>query len=491
MKFSRGVSVATSAAKVVIPPSGRIRLDGGTIVDPRTGELTGGVSILVEQGRIASIDDSRAAQSDAAARRIDVTGKFVVPGYNDMHSHVLELENPDGALALMLAEGVTGFRQMSGSVRLLEQRRSQTLPISRLAPALLELPGDILTPLNATSAEAVATEIASQQRQGADFVKAGMMGPEVFSAALREAKRLGIPLLGHLQEGVEAKQAAIDGFRSIEHLGPGATIWAGCSSIEADLMRSSGAPNFDSPLLRISFVRSLLMRLFKTVLINPAAFAAPAHVERLQRALDTYDEKKCQALIGCFVAHDTWHVPTLVRLRSSQLADAAEYQQSAYLDYMPAASVKKWRKVTARFKRLPRAMRDTYAQAYARQLELTRDLANGGVRLMTGTDGGWLAGPGLTLQEEFAELASAGLSPLQILRMTTVNAAEYLARTQRMGTVEAGRDADLVVLDANPLLHVDNLSRIAAVVRAGFHYSRDDLDRLRSRVAAGRGFLSS
>jgi imidazolonepropionase-like amidohydrolase len=104
--------------------------------------------------------------------------------------------------------------------------------------------------------------------------------------------------------------------------------------------------------------------------------------------------------------------------------------------------------------------------------------------MMTGTDGGSMMAPGLTLRQEFAELAKAGLSPLKILQMTTINPAQYLGRQDTMGTVEPGRNADLVVLDANPLDDVQNLHRINAVIRAGTHFSAAELAALKVRVSA-------
>ena len=103
--------------------------------------------------------------------------------------------------------------------------------------------------------------------------------------------------------------------------------------------------------------------------------------------------------------------------------------------------------------------------------------------MMAGTDGGWLSGRGLTLQEEFMELARAG--PLQILRMATVPAPEYLGQAHRMGAVAVGHHADLGVLEANPLEHVEHLGRITAVVRGGLYHPRRELDQLRERVASG------
>lgn len=474
------------------PPAwaGDVRLDGGRIVDPRDGRVTENATILVRQGRIVAIDQGGSVKSDPSVARVDATGKWVVPGYNDMHSHVLEMEEPSGALALMLAEGVTGFRQMSGSPERLAQRRDARLPIGERAPALLETPGTILTPLNAASPEAVTAEIRLQKSQGADFIKMGFVSPAVFEAAMEEGRRSDIAVLGHLQDGVDAAAAAKAGFRSVEHLGPGATVWTACSSAEHELQDESKPVRMRAPPVNLPFIRKLIMWRFRTVLINPSAFVPPAYAARLRRAIETFDEAKFDRLAALFVAEDTWHVPTLVRLRTQQLADAPEYDAHPDLAYMPKSNIRKWRQVTAKFKRLPQDMRETYAQAYPRQLDLTRRLADSGVRMMAGTDGGWLSGPGLTLKEEFAELAKAGLGPLKILQMATINAAEYLHRESMMGTVEPGRHADLVLLDANPLEHVSNLHEIAGVVRAGIFYSRNDLDAMRHQVRSKRGFLN-
>ncbi len=119
---------------------------------------------------------------------------------------------------------------------------------------------------------------------------------------------------------------------------------------------------------------------------------------------------------------------------------------------------------------MPMAMRATFREAYPHQLALTKLLADSGVRMMVGTDGGSVLGPGLTLRQEFKELADAGIAPLHILQMATVNAARYLHKSDSMGTIEIGKDADLLLLDSAPLLCVENLHGIAGVVRDGFHF---------------------
>ncbi len=170
-----------------------------------------------------------------------------------MHMHVLDQVNSSSVLAVMLADGVTGFRQMTGSPEFLEERRNGTLPIGKDAPALLVMPGSLLTPFNVGSTDRVTDEIRQQKNQGADFIKVGLVSPDVFFAAIAEGKRVGLSVLGHLQEGVDAAQASRAGFRSIEHLGPGDSIWIGCSTEEVVLLADAA----QHPAVKAPPIRSL------------------------------------------------------------------------------------------------------------------------------------------------------------------------------------------------------------------------------------------
>ena len=223
------------------------------------------------------------------------------------------------------------------------------------------------------------------------------------------------------------------------------------------------------------------MKHLQTRLINPAAFDTAAYDVRLQRAFNHYSEANCRALAAVFVANDTWNVPTLVRLRTQELADSQEYLSDPAMPYIATASLKAWRQVTDKFHQLPPAMHATDREEYRRQLTLTKLFDDAGVRMMVGTDGGGQA-PGQSIHQEFDELAKAGLSPLKILQMTTLNPAEFLGRTGTMGSLELGKNADIVLLDGNPVESVQNLHIISGVVRAGFYYSQEDLEALRSRT---------
>ncbi|UVO53769.1 amidohydrolase family protein [Sphingomonas sp. SUN039] len=470
--------------------AGRLRIDGVIVVDPRDGTLHPEMTVEMTAGRITRVAKADTLSIDPKVQRIDGRGKFIVPGFNDMHHHSVDADDPSGDLALMLAEGVTGFRQMSGSDSLLQERRENRLPLTRLAPQLLAMPGAVLTPFNAGSPEAARAEVNKQKAEGADFIKIGLVPPDVFWAALAEAKKVGLPAVGHLQVGVDPVRASREGFRSIEHLGPGAPIWIACSKNREALFAEAAAhPAIKAPPFHIPFLEAIVAWRFRTIGVNPAAFASPDDIARLQRALDSYDASRCRALAEQFRRNNSWQVPTLVRLRTQQLADDPAYQVDPSLRYMPQENIDRWRGVLERFKGLPAPMLATLRSAYARNLALTKLFSDAGVPMMAGTDFGGLASPGMTLQLEFVELARAGISPLKVLQMTTTNPAIFLGRTKSMGLVADGYDADLVLLDANPLDSVGNLRSIAGVVRAGYYYSAADLNILRDRIARRRGTL--
>jgi imidazolonepropionase-like amidohydrolase len=177
-----------------------------------------------------------------------------------------------------------------------------------------------------------------------------------------------------------------------------------------------------------------LMKHLQKRLINPAAFDDAAYTARRQRAFDTYGEAKCHALATLFATDHTWNVPTLVRLRTQELADSPKYLSDSALPYIPAESLEAWREVTDKFHELPPAMHATYREAYQRQMALTKLFDDAGVQMMVGTDGGGQA-PGQSIHQEFDELAKTGLSPLKILQMTTLNPAEFLGRSATMGSM--------------------------------------------------------
>lgn len=457
----------------------RLVLDNVTAVDPRDGTLTRGAAVVVDDGKIVQLGAAGGAASGAEV--VDARGKFVVPGFNDFHAHPLSSSDPEGSLTLLLANGVTGFREMAGTPQALAARRAASLPIAASGPELLEMAGEILTPANAATPEAAVAEVRKQHAQGADFIKVIEVRPDTFFAALAESTRVGLPFLGHLPPSVDVRKAASAGMRSIEHLGPRDSILLGCSTEEGALRERMaqapppGPPPGGPPPL--SAVRR--------VLANPTIVTPPPEFVRYQRVVETFSAERCAELAAHFVASGTWLCPTLIRVRTMERGDDARYRNDPNLQYVPPETRRMWAEVSEQFAtQIPAPARATLAALFERQLALVQPLHAAGVKMLAGSDlgGGFIVG-GFGLHEEFDLLEAAGLAPLAVLQMTTCNGAEFLGRATRMGAVAPGYDADLVLLDGNPLESVQNLHGVAGVVRAGTYFSRAALDGLKKKTA--------
>lgn len=472
-------------------PDVQLVIRGVTVVDPRDGSLRAGQDVRIAGDQIAGVEPSGDGNVPAAAQVVDGTGRYVVPGFADMHAHPLGAGDPSGSFDLMLAHGITGFRQMSGSARMLKDRAAGTL-MPPGAPRLLAMPGTVLTPFNAGSAAAAAATVREQHDLGADFIKAALVTSEVFYAAQQECRQLGIPILGHLPNGIDLARASGEGVRSVEHLGPGVSMLACCSAEQQavrDEVTARPAPRLPKvPPVLMAFLEPVAERMIGKLIVNPLNRSSPADIGILGHAASTFDGGAAAAMAAHMVDDGTWQVPTLIRSKTMHLCDDPAFRGEPALRYITPSTLQGWSKAAQKFSGFPAAARQTLRDVYDVLLSLTKVLDEAGVPMLAGSDSGGAAWevPGLALHQEFDELARAGLSPLRVLQMTTWNAAEFMNATDVMGTVTAGKHADLALLDANPVESVDHLHRICGVVRGGRYLGPADLDALKEKVAAAR-----
>ncbi len=476
-----GLTLAATAFAQRTIVSSSLLLTNVTIVDTQTGKLMPNMSVAIDGGKITKIGAASMLAAKGNAHSVDLKGKFLVPGYWEMHAH--PIDSPDRAdnLMLMLANGITGLRQMSGSDALLADRKNGTLMPASDVPELLAMPGSILLRGNAATVPIAIAEVDKQKAEGADFIKTIDVTPPIFFAALDEATKDGLLYDGHLSPGVDAVKASEAGMRVIEHLGPMEMILIGCSTDEAAIRQAMAARAANAPpapaatsLNKAATSDPVLMR----------QMGDPTSLARTQHIIDTYSEDKCRKVAQVFAAHNTWQVPTLIRERTSEFGDDPVYRNGPNLRYVGPATRQLWESVAQQFSaKMGPAERNTLKQLYALQLKTAKLFADSGAPMLAGSDFGgiWLVA-GFSLHQEFDQLAEAGLTPLQVLQMTTLDGAKLLGREARAGSVDEGKDANLVVLDANPVQSVQNLHRIFAVVRNGEFYSKAALDGLKQKV---------
>ena len=465
-------------------------LVGTNVVDPRGGSIAWEMDVTIIDGVVTGVEPSFPLSETTGTRRVDASGKFLVPGYNDMHADALNESDPSGALELMLAYGITGFRQMSGSDALLAARRKGTLPLSTGLPRLLELPADVLSPGNGATVEQAVANLNHQVEAGADFIKVAAVTPTVFTALQMAAREVGTTRSGHLPAAADPASASRDGLRSIEHLGPGISMLAACSSDETIIRHTlAQKPELRLPPIKIPLMNRILGALMARIVINPIQLSSPGSITLLRHAIETFDESKARALAEEFAANGTWQTPTLMRQLTTQQCDLPRFATDPDHRFAASATLKLWHSTRDKFDtKFSPAERATLRAEYELQLRLLRIFDDVGVGILAGTDatgGVWLV-PGPSLHHEFDELARAGLSPLRVLQSTTISAAEFLGTTETHGTIARGKVADLVLLDANPLESVLALHTITGVVIGGEYRSLADLEAIRAGVAAAR-----
>jgi imidazolonepropionase-like amidohydrolase len=185
------------------------------------------------------------------------------------------------------------------------------------------------------------------------------------------------------------------------------------------------------------------------------------------------------------VKNQTWQVPTLYWEQGEWLIEKTDSGPDPLAKYAPAAwRDRTWpmftRDITQGWSSDPLADRENFVRA---EFKMVGEMNRAGVPILAGTDtaAGVRVYPGFSLHDELDLLVEAGLSPMQALQAATLNAGKYLGLADT-GTVEKGKRADLVLLDADPLEAIANTRKIQAVVLAGRYFSRSDLDGLLHQV---------
>jgi len=201
--------------------------------------------------------------------------------------------------------------------------------------------------------------------------------------------------------------------------------------------------------------------------------------------VDEYDARTCDQVFRTFKRNGTYITPTHVTRRMDAFADDPAYRGDARMKYITGARRMAWlADASGMVASDPTpAGRKSYMDFYLKGLTLTHAAYRAGVPVILGTDAGdSFVFPGSSVHDELGELVKAGLSPAEALRAATLTSAKYFNRTDDFGTVQTGRYADLVLLDANPLESIDNSRRISAVVQGGKLFDRAALDAILTRV---------
>ena len=392
-------------------------------------------SVVVEDGRIVAIDAVDSVPVPKDAQVVDGTDRYLMSGLAEMHAHITNDAAFDRLAALFVANGVTTIRGMLGRPEHLELRASLAAN-ERFGPRLITS-GPSLNGRSVSNPDDAAAKVRAQQAAGFDFIKVhpGLDANE-FDALANTANEIGMPFAGHVPVASGVFRALDLKMATIDHL----------DGYFASLLspRSHGAGGYGG---------------FFDVLLA-----------------DEIDEKSIKAIAKETAMAGTWNVPTQVLIE--HLVDetpVVELKNRPEMRFVTMGTLQNW----GERKRATQAERG-FDQAVAnRAIELRRklifELHEAGAGLLLGSDAPQVFNvAGYSLHRELEVMVASGLTPYEALRTGTVAVAEFLE--SNTGSVVVGKDADLVLLDDNPLIDIRNAQRIRGVMVRGQWYGRRDLD---------------
>jgi|SRR5246127_1251434 len=447
------VLLSVAACLKQSPTSSTLIIHDVTVIDATGAPAKPHQTVIVRGGKIEAIDNSGMGfGGKLPGTHVDGTGKFLIPGLWDMHVHMVFGDwFPGGkevTLPLFIANGITGVRDMGGELDVLQQWRKEIAAGTLIGPRIV-MSGPMLDGPKPRFPSSIAIKtpedgrraVDDLKRRGADFIKLQSLIPrEAVFAIADEAKKQGIPFVGHVPDAVRASEASNAGQKSFEHL---IGIFEGSSPLEDEFIKGT-----------------------KTE----------------KQFLATYDAKRAETLFALLAKNQTWQCPTLVWERGGNLIDQTDFAHDTRAKYVPAY----WKDVTWKrftdeiehdFNTDDLATRKAFVE---KELEVVNAMHRAGIPFLAGTDTppGVYIFPGFSLHEELQRFVAAGFTPMEALQTATLNPAKFLGMDDRLGTIEKDRIADLVLLNANPLDDISNTQKIAAVIVNGRYLSRADLDKM-------------
>ena len=424
-------------------------LHNATIIDGTTAPPRPRADVVIQDQRIVALRDAVDCQH-GDAQVVDASGKYVLPGFIDMHAHLLEHERDEKGelkarvdwkltrlfLQLLLDHGVTTIRDPGSETEAIVTLRTMLAngrwpgPRAYVAGRIVNASKFNPEPFQpVVDADDIRREIEWQAAAGVDFIKIyASMPPELTKVAIDEAHARGLRVIGHLHR----------------------TTWAEAARLGIDFIAhgANWAPAYLAPDVREKYDETMYGRVFWLEHID---LASPVFREM-------FDE---------LVRHRVVIDPTLIAFHTKFQGDLARWRENPDLRLMPAAVITGWRAGNFTRDWTP----EQYAaghKAWPRQLALVKAMYDAGVRLTVGTDTptAWIV-PGASFHEELTLLRDAGIPPAAILRMATHDAAVALGGGDEFGAVLPGLRADLIVLARNPLEKIENTRSIELVFQNG------------------------
>ncbi len=450
-----------------------------TVVDVQNDKLLKHYAVIVEGNKIISVRPISKTKLSKEVRVINSKGKYIIPGFWDMHVHVLEEdEGYKWQLPLFLANGIIGFREMWGDRKVIDSIRIEmqkgTMPFFHFTASGHIIDGKKVFwegSLSATDTTTAFHLVDSLANAKVDFIKIySFLEPEVFEAISKKCKEREIQFVGHVPHRVWLTRASEAGMASMEHL-YGFLIEACSFPDSAMKMKKINADNFEAgmePKLRIEKARSS---------------------EKFM--LDNFSENRMSAIAKVLKRNNTYIVPTVVTNRGGYFSNDTSFTNDIRLKYLSPEARDEWKEETENdIKKNTSQDWQNKRKRYDIEKIIIKILWQEKVPILAGTDSyNPYAFPGFSLHDEMALFVEFGMTPIDALRTATLNPVKYLKMTDSLGTIEAGKRADFVILNGNPLTDIRNTKNIYSVMINGKLFTSDELNKMKESVVISNSIV--
>lgn len=443
-----------------------ILIENVNVVDTGTGAVVKGQSIGIIKGSIAKIAPYETTEGWVAPETVDAKDNYVIPGLWDMHVHfgggdTLITENKN-LLPLYIANGVTTVRDCAADIspEVLKWKK-EIHAGALLGPSIFTAgpklegknsiwPGD----LEIENEQELEQALDSLDRLQVDFVKItdNALEPGLFLKSIQEATKRGYRTSGHIPFELTIDEASRAGQRTVEHMGY--MLKAG-SSKEEEIITSYRAGEIDRATAQMQLDQS-------------------------------FDRAVAVAKYRQLGQNGTAVVPTLIGSSITSFLDQDDHLSDEELAYLGPGLIKTYDWRIDRANRASPEEIEARHERYRKMVGLLPLILESGMDIIAGTDAGFLNSfiyPGFALHEELQIFVDGGLTPLQALQASVVNGPKYFGLSDRYGSVEEGKVADLLILDHNPILDIGATREIHSLVKGNKLFSRAQLDHILEQVA--------
>lgn len=411
------------------------------IVDADENRIIPHQNVMVKNGKITAIGGLEELKFESGVNVIDAKDKFLMPGLAEMHAHIPGIDNGislvEETLFLYLANGVTTIRGMLGQEYHLELR--EKVNSGEILGPRIFTSGPSLNGNSVKSLEEAERKVRAQKTAGYDFLKLhpGLTRAN-FDQIVKTANEVGIPYSGHVSVDVGIRRAIESRYASIDHVD---------GYLEGLVPASAGVEAGENGFFGVNF----------TTLA---------------------DQNKIEELAKATKAAGVWVVPTQRLLeRWVGMVNPNEIIKEEGMEFMSKNTLGQWVTSKKNFDRLYQLDETTVSLFIEIRRNIIKALHEEEVGLLLGSDSPQVFNvPGFSIHHELQAMQDAGLTASQVLVLGTSNPARFFGMEKVFGTIQIGAEADLVLLDDNPLEDLGHIKNNEGVMVRGKWLSREDID---------------